>query len=144
MLEFLMLLKFFLDRGVVMNDLIFLFLFHFLLLLNVLIVHALVFWNFWSIELNVQSSNFIEGVSHKTRRQIEEFERLSGVESNALTVDGVPVDSYLTRLVLQSIEILMWIWDLGFGVISDFLRLCFGSVILGLFGMKQNTQQCLL
>ena len=139
-----MLLKFFLDRGVVMNDLIFLFLFHFLLLLNVLIVHALVFWNFWSIELNVQSSNFIEGVSHKTRRQIEEFERLSGVESNALTVDGVPVDSYLTRLVLQSIEILMWIWDLGFGVISDFLRLCFGSVILGLFGMKQNTQQCLL
>lgn len=105
MLEFLMLLKFFLDRGVVMNDLIFLFLFHFLLLLNVLIVHALVFWNFWSIELNVQSSNFIEGVSHKTRRQIEEFERLSGVESNALTVDGVPVDSYLTRLVLQSIEI---------------------------------------
>jgi len=107
-------------------------------------VHALVFWNFWFIELNVQSSNFIEGVSHKTRRQIEEFERVSGVESNALTVDGVPVDSYLTRLVLQSIEILMWIWDLGFGVSSDFLRLCFGFVILGLFGMKQNTQQCLL
>ncbi|KAG6793286.1 hypothetical protein POTOM_002485 [Populus tomentosa] len=47
----------------------------------------------------VKSSNFIEGVSHKTRRQIEEFERVSGVESNALTVDGVPVDSYLTRLV---------------------------------------------
>jgi hypothetical protein len=90
-----------------MNDLIFLFPFHFLLVLNVLIVHALVFWNFWFIELNVQSSNFIEGVSHKTRRQIEEFERVSGVESNALTVDGVPVDSYLTRLVLQSIEILM-------------------------------------
>ncbi|XP_011045798.1 PREDICTED: V-type proton ATPase subunit C-like isoform X1 [Populus euphratica] len=47
----------------------------------------------------VKSNNFIEGVSHKTRRQIEEFERLSGVESNALTVDGVPVDSYLTRFV---------------------------------------------
>ncbi|KAB5520881.1 hypothetical protein DKX38_025200 [Salix brachista] len=47
----------------------------------------------------VKSNNFIEGVSHKIRRQIEEFERVSGVESNALTVDGVPVDSYLTRFV---------------------------------------------
>lgn len=39
----------------------------------------------------------MEGVSQKIRRQIEELERISGVESNALTVDGVPVDSYLTR-----------------------------------------------
>ncbi|KAF9616253.1 hypothetical protein IFM89_029029 [Coptis chinensis] len=45
----------------------------------------------------VKSNNFIEGVSNKIRRQIEEFERVSGVESSALSVDGVPVDSYLTR-----------------------------------------------
>ncbi|KAG2709930.1 hypothetical protein I3760_04G001800 [Carya illinoinensis] len=47
----------------------------------------------------VKSNSFVEGVSHKIRRQIEELERVSGVESNALTVDGVPVDSYLTRFV---------------------------------------------
>ncbi|KAK4750531.1 hypothetical protein SAY87_004013 [Trapa incisa] len=47
----------------------------------------------------LKSNNFMEGVSHKIRRQIEELERVSGVESNALTVDGVPVDSYLTRFV---------------------------------------------
>jgi len=48
---------------------------------------------------NVQSNSFIEGVAQKIRRQIEELQRVSGVESNALTVDGVPVDSYLTRSV---------------------------------------------
>ena len=48
----------------------------------------------------VQSNSFVEGVSQKIRRQIEELERISGVESNALTVDGVPVDSYLTRYLL--------------------------------------------
>ncbi|KAB5516206.1 hypothetical protein DKX38_026854 [Salix brachista] len=47
----------------------------------------------------VRSNSFIEGVSQKTRRQIDELERVSHVESNALTVDGVPVDSYLTRFV---------------------------------------------
>ncbi|KAL0813130.1 hypothetical protein Bca101_069573 [Brassica carinata] len=47
----------------------------------------------------LKSNSFVEGVSQKIRRQIEELERISGVESNALTVDGVPVDSYLTRFV---------------------------------------------
>ncbi|KAF8400042.1 hypothetical protein HHK36_015917 [Tetracentron sinense] len=47
----------------------------------------------------LKSNSFVEGVSHKIRRQIEELERVSGVESSALTVDGVPVDSYLTRFV---------------------------------------------
>ncbi|PNS95499.1 hypothetical protein POPTR_017G061100v4 [Populus trichocarpa] len=47
----------------------------------------------------VRSNSFIEGVAQKIRRQIEELQRVSGVESNALTVDGVPVDSYLTRFV---------------------------------------------
>lgn len=47
----------------------------------------------------LQSNSFMEGVSHKIRRQIEELERASGVMSSGLTVDGVPVDSYLTRFV---------------------------------------------
>ncbi|KAG9138281.1 hypothetical protein Leryth_001490 [Lithospermum erythrorhizon] len=46
-----------------------------------------------------RSNNFIEGVSHKIRRQIEDLERAAGVLSSSLTVDGVPVDSYLTRFV---------------------------------------------
>ncbi|KAL7152746.1 hypothetical protein ABFS83_04G118900 [Erythranthe nasuta] len=46
-----------------------------------------------------KANSFIEGVSHKIRRQIEELERVSGVVSSSLTVDGVPVDSYLTRFV---------------------------------------------
>ncbi|KAG5051009.1 hypothetical protein JHK87_003207 [Glycine soja] len=46
-----------------------------------------------------RSNSFVEGVSHKIRRQIEELERVSGVVSSGLTVDGVPVDSYLTRFV---------------------------------------------
>ncbi|WZZ36641.1 hypothetical protein YC2023_020042 [Brassica napus] len=41
-------------------------------------------------------SHIVEGVLQKIRRQIEELERISGVESTTLTVDGVPVDSYLT------------------------------------------------
>ncbi|KAF8750601.1 hypothetical protein HU200_012336 [Digitaria exilis] len=47
----------------------------------------------------MQSNVFVEGVSHKIRRQIEDLERAGGVESGALTVDGVPVDTYLTRFV---------------------------------------------
>ncbi|XXG49733.1 hypothetical protein AAC387_Pa02g3826 [Persea americana] len=47
----------------------------------------------------LKSNTFVEGVSHKIRRQVEELERASGVETGALTVDGVPVDSYLTRFV---------------------------------------------
>ncbi|KHN28568.1 V-type proton ATPase subunit C [Glycine soja] len=46
-----------------------------------------------------KSNNFVEGVTHKIRRQIEELERVSGIDTGALTVDGVPVDSYLTRFV---------------------------------------------
>ncbi|AQK88863.1 V-type proton ATPase subunit C [Zea mays] len=47
----------------------------------------------------VKSNVFVEGVSHKIRRQIEDLERAGGVESGTLTVDGVPVDTYLTRFV---------------------------------------------
>lgn len=46
-----------------------------------------------------KSNTFIEGVSHKIRRQIEDLERASGIDSSTLTVDGVPVDTYLTRFV---------------------------------------------
>lgn len=47
----------------------------------------------------VKSNAFIEGISHKIRRQIEELERSSGGEGGALTVDGVPVETYITRFV---------------------------------------------
>lgn len=47
----------------------------------------------------VKSNAFVEGVTHKIRRQIDEMERSSGVNAGALTVDGVPIDSYLTRFV---------------------------------------------
>ncbi|KAL2515026.1 V-type proton ATPase subunit C [Forsythia ovata] len=43
------------------------------------------------------SNSFIEGLSHKIRRQIEDLERVSGVVNSSLTEDGVPVDSFLTR-----------------------------------------------
>lgn len=48
---------------------------------------------------NLQANSFMEGVSHKIRRQIEELEKVAGVVSSGLTVDGVPVDSYLTRSI---------------------------------------------
>ncbi|KAM3404485.1 hypothetical protein ACQJBY_007527 [Aegilops geniculata] len=49
----------------------------------------------------IRSNLFIEGASHRIRRQIEDLERDGGAgEGGALiTVDGVPVDSYLSRFV---------------------------------------------
>ncbi|KMS99091.1 hypothetical protein BVRB_3g066890 [Beta vulgaris subsp. vulgaris] len=47
----------------------------------------------------LRANAFVEGVTHKIRRQIDELERSSGVDGGALTVDGVPIDSYLTRFV---------------------------------------------
>ncbi|GAB4826358.1 V-type proton ATPase subunit C, variant 3 [Ancistrocladus abbreviatus] len=47
----------------------------------------------------LKSNSFVESVTHKIRRQIDDLERLSGIEAGALTVDGVPIDSYLTRFV---------------------------------------------
>ncbi|XP_014501638.1 LRR receptor-like serine/threonine-protein kinase GSO1 [Vigna radiata var. radiata] len=41
----------------------------------------------------IKSNNFVEGVTHKIRHQIEELQRVSGVDSGGLTIDGVPVDS---------------------------------------------------
>nr|ADE77882.1 unknown [Picea sitchensis] len=49
-----------------------------------------------SDDLN-KANSFVEAVTHKIRRQIEELEKASGVESGVLTVHGVPVDSYITR-----------------------------------------------
>lgn len=60
-------------------------------------VSGVEFFFFFFYWWNVQSHTFVEGVSHKIRRQIEELEKVSGVEAGALTADGVPVDSYLTR-----------------------------------------------
>lgn len=47
----------------------------------------------------IKSNAFMEGVTLKIRRQIDDLERSSGVNAGALTVDGVPIDSYLTRFV---------------------------------------------
>ncbi|KAL4566713.1 hypothetical protein LXL04_030835 [Taraxacum kok-saghyz] len=47
----------------------------------------------------LKANTFIEACSHKIRRQIEDLEKLSGILSSSLTVDGVPVDSYLTKFV---------------------------------------------
>ncbi|XP_044429065.1 V-type proton ATPase subunit C [Triticum aestivum] len=47
----------------------------------------------------VKYNIFIEGISHKIRRQIKDLEHAVGVEPGTLTVDGVPIDSYLTGSV---------------------------------------------
>ncbi|KAJ0890550.1 putative ATPase, V1 complex, subunit C, vacuolar ATP synthase subunit C superfamily [Helianthus annuus] len=47
----------------------------------------------------LKSNSFIEGCLHKTRRQIEDLEKASGILASSLMVDGVPVDSYLTKFV---------------------------------------------
>jgi hypothetical protein len=39
----------------------------------------------------------VEGVTHKVKRQIDELERVAIADSSALAVDGVPIDSYVTR-----------------------------------------------
>ncbi|GJR23452.1 V-type proton ATPase subunit C-like protein [Tanacetum coccineum] len=45
------------------------------------------------------SNTFIEVCSHKITRQIEDLEKVSGILGSSFTVDGVPVDSYLTKFV---------------------------------------------
>ncbi|KAM7251028.1 hypothetical protein ACFE04_022911 [Oxalis oulophora] len=64
----------------------------------------------------LKSNSFVEASSHKIRRQIEDLERVSGVDSSALTVDGVPVDSYLTNELNLSLFVcfnnnVRFIWD---------------------------------
>eukprot|EP00271_Cylindrocystis_brebissonii_P001673 TRINITY_DN11958_c0_g1_i1.p1 TRINITY_DN11958_c0_g1~~TRINITY_DN11958_c0_g1_i1.p1 ORF type:complete len:378 (+),score=99.32 TRINITY_DN11958_c0_g1_i1:221-1354(+) len=44
----------------------------------------------------VKANNFVEGVTHKIRRQLEELDRTLG-ESSKLTVDEVPLEQYITR-----------------------------------------------
>ncbi|KAH7332074.1 hypothetical protein KP509_20G066700 [Ceratopteris richardii] len=45
----------------------------------------------------VKANSIVEGVTHKIRRQVEDLERLTGSEAGSLSVEGVPVDSYITR-----------------------------------------------
>ncbi|CAI5461306.1 unnamed protein product [Closterium sp. Yama58-4] len=45
----------------------------------------------------VKASAHVEGVANKMRRQIEELDRVQGTNSGALSVDGIPVDSYMTN-----------------------------------------------
>lgn len=83
----------------------------------------------------MQSNAFMEGVSHKIRRQIEELERVSGVNTAALTVDGVPVDSYLTRFSLLSRLIYLY-------CVFVLAETLFSVMDLDLFGMMLSTRLC--
>ncbi|KAK3184746.1 hypothetical protein Dsin_032032 [Dipteronia sinensis] len=56
------------------------------------------------IKSDLQSNSFVEGVSHKIKRQIEDLERVSDVESGYLAVDRVPFDFYLTRFVWDDLK----------------------------------------
>jgi V-type H+-transporting ATPase subunit C len=51
----------------------------------------------------VQSNVLIEGLALKIRKQIEDLERDRNAGSGTLAVDGVPVDSYLSRSVQRYI-----------------------------------------
>ncbi|KAH8963045.1 hypothetical protein BDL97_05G132200 [Sphagnum fallax] len=44
-----------------------------------------------------KANSVVEGVTHKVKRQIDELERVAIADSSALAVDGVPIDSYVTR-----------------------------------------------
>jgi len=92
----------------------------------------------WSMNIFMQSNAFMEGVSSKIRRQIEELERVSGVNTAGLTVDGVPVDSYLTRFCFIS----FYRWSVDslflFALIAVFV------LDLDLFGMMLSIRLCLL
>lgn len=102
--------------------------------------------NVWWSLVFFQSNSFVEGVSHKIRRQIEELERVSGVESSSLTVDGVPVDSYLTRWITfcsvrSNWHVMLCFWNSTNGFLgSESLVFCFS----GLSGMKPSIRPCLL
>jgi V-type H+-transporting ATPase subunit C len=44
----------------------------------------------------------VESVTHKVRRQIDDLERASNADSGgALSVEGVPIDSYITRYLRE-------------------------------------------
>lgn len=46
----------------------------------------------------LQANQVVETVTQKVRRQIDDLERASNSDnSSALSVDGVPIDSYITR-----------------------------------------------
>ncbi len=51
----------------------------------------------------------MEGVTHKVKRQIDELERVAIADSSALAVDGVPIDSYVTRSVGKPNQFLLLI-----------------------------------
>lgn len=45
----------------------------------------------------LQVAGFVEAVNHKIRRQMEELERLPGATVAPHTVEGVPLETYITR-----------------------------------------------
>ncbi|GKD61748.1 hypothetical protein Tco_1299257, partial [Tanacetum coccineum] len=75
-----------------------------------------------------ESNTFIEGCSHKIRRQIEDLEGVSGILSSSLTVDGVPVDTYLTKL-LGDTDVVMY-WN-GLNFKQSLPSICGNTSVLG-------------
>lgn len=47
--------------------------------------------------LMMQVSSTVENIAAKIRRQLDDLDRAGGNEVTALSVDGIPVDSYITR-----------------------------------------------
>jgi hypothetical protein len=45
----------------------------------------------------VQVNSTVENIASKIKRQVDDLDRASGNEVTGLTVDGIPVDSYITR-----------------------------------------------
>uniref|UniRef100_A0A0C9RG98 V-type proton ATPase subunit C n=1 Tax=Wollemia nobilis TaxID=56998 RepID=A0A0C9RG98_9CONI len=45
----------------------------------------------------VKANSFVEGVTQKIRRQIEDLEKQSSLDTGVLSVEGIPVDAYITR-----------------------------------------------
>ncbi|CAM6013027.1 unnamed protein product [Sphagnum balticum] len=53
-----------------------------------------------------KANSVVEGVTHKLKRQIDELERVAIGDSSTLAVDGVPIDSYGTKGVGHTTNIL--------------------------------------
>lgn len=39
----------------------------------------------------------VEAVTHKVRRQLDDLDQSNNADSTTLVVDGIPIDSYITR-----------------------------------------------
>lgn len=45
----------------------------------------------------IQANQVVEAVTHKVRRQLDDLDQSNNADSTTLVVDGIPIDSYITR-----------------------------------------------